>query len=80
MNGIVKDTSRSKIRWRSDGSDGKKLTPRNHTRFVHGTPNPYAVYAIYKLLPFCEMVLTSHTPAFSALVLLRPNGNRPQFE
>ena len=48
VHGIVKDTSGSKIRWRFDGSGSTKLTPKNHTRFVHGTPNPYAVYAIYK--------------------------------
>lgn len=46
--GIVKDVSGRLVRWRSDDSSLTKLTMKNHTRYVHGTPNPYAVFAIYK--------------------------------
>lgn len=46
--GIVKDASGTKVRWRSDDPNATKLTAKNHTRFVHGTPNPYVVFAIYK--------------------------------
>lgn len=46
--GIVKDVSGRQDRWRSDDSSATKLTMKNHTRYVHGTPNPYAAFAIYK--------------------------------
>lgn len=46
--GIVKDASGRQVRWRSDDSSATKLTMKNHTKYVRGTPNPYAAFAIYK--------------------------------
>ena len=42
------DASGRQVRWRSDDSSATKLTMKNHTKYVRGTPNPYAAFAIYK--------------------------------
>lgn len=43
--GLSREIKGSKVRWKEEG--GKTLTAKNHVKYVHGTPNPYAISAIY---------------------------------
>ena len=46
--GIERVVEGQKTRWRQPG--GGKVTARNHTRLVRGTPNPYAVIAVAEVV------------------------------
>jgi hypothetical protein len=43
--GISKVREGNNVRWKSH--DGKKLTMKNHAKYIKGTPNPYAVSAVF---------------------------------
>tara|TARA_B100002051_G_C16638155_1_gene587109 strand:- start:221 stop:928 length:708 start_codon:yes stop_codon:yes gene_type:complete len=61
--GLVKDTSGAKIRWKN--KSGKKLTQKNHEKFVFGSANPYAVAALYMFanyFPTKSVVQNSEMP------------------
>ena len=71
--GLAKTTiSKSQIRWKS--VDGPKLTMKNHTKHVHGSANPYAVFALlcFKMFARATRSIQQH-PTLPCAQLFHPH-------
>ena len=68
--GLRKDTSGAKTRWTSEG---RKLTMKNHVKFVMGSANPYAVQALWGFCTVSEAKDVWQNPELPCAQLFHPN-------